>query len=368
MGTPYRTDHVGSMVRPGRLLDARDAFAAGRLSREALTQVENDCILEALALQRAAGISVLTDGEMRRDAYTTDQYDAIEGFAAAWPVVEQTRPDGTKVLVEMHNKPVVGKLRQLRRLCQHEASFLGAHAGGMYKLTMPTPVRPPAQAQRQVPAPYAAWDEVQQDLVGIFRDEMVALAREGVPFLQMDKVPTVYLNAEMRAGLQQRGIDPVASLAQEIAWENQCFDAVRREFPEVILAMHLCRGNRTGWTGGTGAYDLAAEQLFNGLHVDRFLLEYDTERAGGFEPLRHVPKDRIIMLGLVSTKTDRLESKDDLLRRIDEAGKFIDIDQLALGPQCGFQSAANRDGNSMTIDDQKRKLELIVETAREVWG
>jgi len=368
MPTPYRTDHVGSMVRPARLLDARDQFVAGKLSREALTQVEDGCILEALALQKAAGISVLTDGEMRRDAYTTDQYDAIEGFVDEWPIVEQTRPDGTKVMVEMHNKAVKGKLRQLRRLAQHEASFLGKHAGAIYKITMPTPVRAPGQAQQPIPTPYASWDEIQQDIVDIFRDEMVALAREGVPFLQLDKVPTVYLNAEMRAGLQQRGIDPVASLASEIAYENQCYDAVRREFPDVILAMHLCRGNRTGWVGGSGGYDLAAEQLFNDLHVDRFLLEYDTERAGGFEPLRFVPKGRTVMLGLLSTKTDRLESKDDLVRRIDEASKFIDVDQLALGPQCGFQSAANRDGASMTIDDQQRKLELIVETAREVWG
>jgi 5-methyltetrahydropteroyltriglutamate--homocysteine methyltransferase len=367
MPTPYRTDHVGSMVRPARLLDARDAFVAGKLSRGALTQIEDDCILEALALQKAAGISVLTDGEMRRDAYTTDQYDAIEGFVDEWPVVEQTRPDGTKVMVEMHNKAVKGKLRQVRRLAQHEASFLAKHAGGIYKTTLPTPARGPGQAQQKIPAPYAGWDEIQQDIVDIFRDEMVALAREGVPFLQMDKVPIVYLNAEMRAGLQQRGIDPVASLAREIAYENQCYDSVRREFPDVILAMHLCRGNRTGWVGGSGGYDLAAEQLFNDLHVDRFLLEYDSERAGGFEPLRFVPKGRIVMLGLLSTKTDRLERKDDLLRRIDEASKYIDVDQLALGPQCGFQSAANRDGASMTIDDQKRKLELIVETAREVW-
>jgi 5-methyltetrahydropteroyltriglutamate--homocysteine methyltransferase len=368
MATPYRTDHVGSMVRPERLLDARDAFFAGKLSREELTRVEDDCVLEALDLQRSVGIDVLTDGEMRRDAYTTDQYDAIEGFAADWPVVEQTRPDGSKVMVEMHTKRVVGKLRQKRRLAQHEAAFMQQHAGGVYKITMPTPVRSPAQVQQDVPAPYTSWDEVQQDIVDIFRDEMVALAREGMPFLQMDKVPTTYLNAEMRAGLQQQGIDPEAALAKEIAYENACFDAVRAEFPDVVLAMHLCRGNRTGWTGGSGAYDLAAEQLFTGLHVDRFLLEYDTERAGGFEPLRFIPRDRIVMLGLVSTKTNRLESKDDLLRRIDEASKFIPVEQLAIGPQCGFQSAANRDGANMTIDEERRKMELIVEVAREVWS
>ena len=368
MAIPFRTDHVGSMVRPERLLDARDRVQAGAMTHEELTQVEDECILEALDLQRGAGIDVLSDGEMRRDAYTTDQYDAIEGFADEWPVVEQTRPDGSKVQVEMHTKAVVGKLRQVRRLAQHEASFMQQHAGGVYKVTMPTPVRPPAQAQQEAPAPYTSWDEVQQDIVDIFRDEMVALAGEGVPFLQMDKVPTPYLNAEMRAGMQQRGIDPVAALAKEIAWENACFNAVRAEFPDIVLAMHLCRGNRTGWTGGSGGYDLAAEQLFNGLHVDRFLLEYDTERAGGFEPLRFVPEGRIVMLGLLSTKTNRLESKDDLLRRIDEASKFISVDQLAIGPQCGFQSAANRDGVNMTIDDQRRKMELIVEVAREVWG
>ena len=368
MAIPYRTDHVGSMVRPERLLDARDAFFSGKLSRDELARVEDECILDALELQRSAGIEVLTDGEMRRDAYTTDQYDAIEGFADEWPVVEQTRPDGTKVLVEMHNKRVTGKLRRVRRLAQHEASFMQQHAGGVYKVTMPTPVRPPAQIQADVPAPYNDWHEVQQDLVDIFRDEMLALAREGVPFLQMDKVPTVYLNAEMRAGLEQRGIDPEASLAGEIAYENACFDAVRAEFPDVVLAMHLCRGNRTAWAGGSGGYELGAEQLFTSLNVDRFLLEYDTERAGGFEPLRFVPRGRVVMLGLLSTKTNRLESKDDLLRRIDEASKFVPVEQLALGPQCGFQSAANRDGANMTIDEQRRKMELIVEVAREVWG
>ncbi|HEU0073253.1 MAG TPA: hypothetical protein VFS30_04510 [Dehalococcoidia bacterium] len=368
MAMPFRTDHVGSMVRPARLLDARDAFQAGKLTRDERTRIEDECILEALDLQRHVGIEVLTDGEMRRDAYTTDQYDAIEGFAAEWPVVEQTRPDGTKVMVEMHNKPIVGKLRQKRRLAQHEASFMQQHAGGAYKVTMPTPVWPPARREQDVPAPYTDIDEMQQDLVDIFRDEMVALAREGVPFLQMDKVPTVYLNAEQRAALQQRGIDPEASLAREIDNENACFDAVRAEFPDVVLAMHLCRGNRTAWAGGSGGYDLAAEQLFTGLHVDRFLLEYDSERAGGFEPLRFVPKDRVVMLGLLSTKTNRLESKDDLLRRIEEASKFIPVEQLAIGPQCGFQSAANRDGANMTIDEQRRKMELIVNVAREVWG
>jgi 5-methyltetrahydropteroyltriglutamate--homocysteine methyltransferase len=313
-------------------------------------------------------MQVLTDGELRRTAYTTDQYDAIEGFAREYPVVEQTRPDGVKVMVEMHTKPVIGKLRQVRRLAQHEAAFLHQNAGGLFKITMPTPVRSPYQAQKDIPAPYTSWDEIQADILQIFRDEMVALAGEGVRYLQLDKVPTNYLNADSRQDLKDRGIDPDESLAREIAQENGCYDAVRAAHPDVVLALHLCRGNRVGFGGGSGSYEAAAEMVFNQEHVDRFLLEYDTERAGGFEPLRFVPKDKTVMLGLVSTKTARLETKDDLLRRIEEASKHLPVEQLALGPQCGFQSAANRDGASMTIDDQRRKLELIAETAREVWG
>ena len=368
MATQLRVDHVGSLIRPARLLDARDAFAAGRIDRAELTRVEDECILEVLGLQNGAGVQVFTDGELRRTAYTTDQYDAIEGFAPAYPVVEQTRPDGTKVMVEMHTKPVEGKLRAVNRLARHEASFLKQHAPGVYKITMPTPVRNPLQIQPEIPAPYANWDEIQRDIVSIFRDEMVALAGEGVPYLQLDKVPTTYLNEQSRQALRDRGIDPDESLSGEIAYENTCYDAVRAQYPDVTLALHLCRGNRVGFGGGTGSYEAAAEMVFNQEHVDRFLLEYDTERAGGFEPLRFVPRGKVVMLGLVSTKTAQLEKKEALLRRIEEASKYLAVEQLALGPQCGFQSAANRDGANMTIDEQRRKLELIVETAHEVWG
>jgi 5-methyltetrahydropteroyltriglutamate--homocysteine methyltransferase len=356
------------LIRPARLLDAREAFKAGRIDRAELTRVEDDCILEALELQKSAGIPIFTDGELRRQAYTTDQYDAIEGFAPEYPIVEQTRPDGTTVMVEMHTKPVVAKLRQVKRLAEHEAAFLKQHAPGPYKITMPTPVRTPQQVQAQIPSPYATWDEIQHDIVDIFRDEMVALAGEGVSYLQLDKVPTVYLNEEMRQALKDRGVDPDQSLLREIAYENACFDAVRAQYPEVTLALHFCRGSRVGFSGGSGNYEAAAEMVFNEEHVDRFLLEYDTDRAGGFEPLRFVPRGKIVMLGLVSTKVAVLETKDDLLRRIDEASKYLPVEQLALGPQCGFQGAANRDGAHITIDDERRKLELIVETAQEVWG
>ena len=362
----YRTDHVGSLVRPERLLDARDAFQAGKIGHEELKKMEDDCILEALEMQRGIGVAVLTDGEMRRDSYTTDQYEAVEGFVDEYPFVEQTKPDGSKVMVEMHTKAVAGKLRQLRRLAEHESTFLIEHAPAPFKVTLPTPIRSASPLQPTPPAPYTSWDEVQQDVVDIFRGEMVALKNEGVRYLQLDKVITAYANDESRERMRARGVDPAKALEAEIARENACYDAVRGE--GMTLAMHLCRGNRMGWTGGVGSYEWPAERLFNDLHVDRFLLEFDTERAGGFEPLRFVPEGKVVMLGLVTTKSSRLEKQDDLLRRIDEASQFLPLEQLALGPQCGFQSAANRDGASMTIDDEKRKLELIVDTAGKVWG
>jgi 5-methyltetrahydropteroyltriglutamate--homocysteine methyltransferase len=204
-------------------------------------------------------------------------------------------------------------------------------------------------------------------VVEIFKGEMVNLAKEGVPYLQFDRVPTQYLTPESRERMKADGIDAEKQWLDELALENECYDAARAANPDIVLAMHYCRGNRVGFSGGAGGYDLIAESGFNQLHVDRFLLEFDTARAGGFEPLRHVPKGKTVMLGLVTTKSDVVEQKDDLLRRIDEASKFISIDQLALGPQCGFQSAANRDGASMGIDAEKRKMELIAEVAREVW-
>ena len=361
----YRTDHVGSLLRPERLLVAREAFKDGRMPLDELRAVEDECILEVFQRQRDIGIEVFSDGEFRRQSYTTDQYEAIEGFAAEYPKAPSTRPDGTVVTVQMHTKPVVGKLRQIRRLTEHESSFLLAHAPRPFKVTMPTPVRVPG-SQPTIPAPYASLAEINADITAIFRDEMAALADEGVTYLQLDKVPTRFVDPEAREAMLAQGLDPDEEFAAEVALENQCYDAARRE--GVTLAMHFCRGSRTWWQGGSGAYDAIAEQAFSGLHADRFLLEYDTERAGGFEPLRFVPKGKSVHLGLVSTKNGALEDQDDLLRRIDEASKHVDVDQLGIGPQCGFQGASERDGAHMTLDEQWRKLELIVDTARKVWG
>ena len=327
---PYRTDHVGSLLRPERLLVAREAFKAGRLPLEELRAVEDECILEVFQRQKDIGIEVFSDGEFRRQSYTTDQYEAIEGFAPEYPIVEATDPNGKMVTVQMHTKPVAGKLRQLRRLTEHESSFLLAHAPRPFKVTMPTPVRVPG-SQPSIPAPYASLAEINEDITAIFRDEMVALADEGVTYLQLDKVPTRFVDPEAREAMRAQGLDPDEEFVAEVALENRCYDAARRE--GVTLAMHFCRGSRTWWQGGSGAYDAIAEQAFGGLNADRFLLEYDTERAGGFEPLRFVPKGKSVHLGLVSTKNGALEDQDELLRRIDEASRHMDLDQLGIKGQ-----------------------------------
>ncbi len=339
VSTRFRTDAIGSLIRPPAVLAARAAFKAGRVSEAELRQTEDSAILEALQRQREIGIEVLTDGEMRRAAWMTEFSDAVGGFAADYPVVPIKRPDGTIEMVELHTKHVVGRLRQQRRLTAYEVPFLRAHTGdARFKITLPSPnvfgwgsFKPGATD----PA-YATREELHEDAIGILQREMQALVQE-----------------DRRHGL-----------AQDIAAENRCYDALPRH--QVVLGSHLCRGNRNSWGGLRGGYDAVAEQLFNELHVDRFLLEYDTERAGSFEPLRFLPKDKTVVLGLVTTKSAQLESADDLKRRIDEAARYCGLDQLAVSPQCGFFHG--EDDDTMTVEQQWQKLRLVVDTARDVWG
>ena len=238
----------------------------------------------------------------------------------------------------MHTKPVVGKLRKLRRLTAHESSFLLQHAPRPFKVTMPTPIRP---NQPTIPAPYTSLQEIQEDITAIFRDEMAALADEGVTYLQLDKVPTRFVDPEAREAMRARGVDPDAEFAAEVALENSCYDAARRE--GITLAMHFCRGSRLWWQGGSGPYEAIAEQAFVGLHADRYLLEYDSAKAGGFEPLRFVPKEQVRAPGARQHQDPRAGGPGTLLRRIDEASEYIDWTSLASDP-----SAASRGRQSAT--------------------
>jgi 5-methyltetrahydropteroyltriglutamate--homocysteine methyltransferase len=204
------------------------------------------------------------------------------------------------------------------------------------------------------------------DCLPIVDKEVHALVDEGAAYIQLDFGFAAYVNDTQLDAMRQQGLDPEQELAGDIAAENSIYDTLPRD--RVTLGIHICRGNRTAWGGGVGSYEWLSERLFRDLHVDRFVLEYDSDRAGGFEPLRHVPEGKVVALGLVTTKSPQLESQETLLRRIDEAARYCPIERLALCPQCGFQSSALRDGAFMTMDDERRKLELIVDTARKVWG
>ena len=363
----FRTDHVGSLTRPDLLLDVRDSYHAGRIGRDELVNAEDAAILDALAMERNIGIDILSDGEMRRDAWMTGFSAAVEGFVTDYAPVEQRKPDGTIVLVIGHHKPVRERLKQVSRFTEHEVAFMNEHAPGPFKITMPSPSGIARSGYLPGISNYAypTREELQHDLVEIISAEMLQLTSEGVAYIQLDMGFSVYVINERFEEFERAGSNPEYELQRDIAADNLCYDLLP---PTIIRAMHLCRGSRTSWSGGIGGYDWLAERLFDQLHVDRFLLEYDTERAGGFEPLRFMPKGKVAVLGLVSSKAPGLEKQEALLRRIDEASKFCPIDQLALSPQCGFQGAADRDGAHMTIEEQRRKLELVVETAHKIWG
>lgn len=365
MTTPYRADQVGSLLRPPALLEARAAHAAGRLPAEALREAEDRAILDALARQRAAGIDVLTDGEYRRGAFLTDLHDAVEGFVSERVVLEWHGPGGG---AEGSVAPVVGgRLRPRRLLTRHEADFLAAHAGAPYKIAVPMPSQLAAVGYKPgvTDRAYPTRAELLADFTALIRREVEALIAAGVPYVQMDApFYTYYADPAMRDRLRAVGLDPDQAFEDAVAADTACLAGLDR--PGTLLATHLCRGNsRSRWIA-EGGYDQIAEKLFGTLPVDAYLLEYDSPRAGDFAPLRFVPRDKTVVLGLVTTKEPELESQEALQRRIDEAARYLPLDNLALSPQCGFASTAQ--GNLLTPDEQWRKLELVVSTARRVWG
>ena len=383
MTTSYRADHVGSLLRPPEVLEAHVAHAQQRLSPDELRQVEDRAILLALDLQRQAGLDVFSDGEYRRSSWAGDFPAAVDGYVAAeLPIAYQWRmPDGTlreapsagAGLAGTESAPrltdrVVGeRLRQKHRLTAHESAFLKQHAPGPYKVTLPAASYVVARGYKPgvTTRVYPTRADLVRDVVKIVQAEVQALAAEGVPYIQLDKphYPD-YIDAGRREQWRAIGIDVAAALREDIEGDNACLEGIDRQ--RVTLATHICRGNaRSAWHT-QGGYEPIAEQVFGGLQVDRFLLEYDTDRAGGFEPLRFIPKGKTVVLGLVTTKQGALESQDVLLRRIEEASRYVPVENLALSPQCGFASVEQ--GNLLSWDDQRRKLELVADTARKVWG
>ncbi len=364
MGAPYRADHVGSLLRPPELLEARRTAAT---DPERLRAIEDRQILRVLTKQQELGFDVFNDGELRRRNFMSDFTDAVEGFDHGDAVARTWQAGGAKAPVSSVTGIVTAKLRQLRRLTAHELPFLRRHSPGAIKMTLPSATQFPAIAYKRgvTDRVYPSHSALLWDVVAIMKAEVQALVAEGVQYVQIDAPRySYYVDPKWRDHIRtEMGLEPDAALDEAIRADNTCLEGARR--PGLTLAIHLCRGNNRSHWYAEGGYDPIAEKLFGTLQVDRFLLEYDDERSGTFEPLRLVPRGKTVVLGLVSSKRPQLEAKRDLIRRIEEAARYVPLEHLALSPQCGF--ASTMEGNLLPEEDQWAKLRLVVETTREVW-
>jgi 5-methyltetrahydropteroyltriglutamate--homocysteine methyltransferase len=358
----FHSDVVGSLLRPGYLKDARERHEAAKLGDAEFKKVEDRAVDEAVSLQERVGLDVLTDGEMRRYAFYGHLIDAVEGFDkyGGWAIPFRDEK-GEKLVLQ--RPVVVSKLRRKRPLCAEEFTYLRARTKKPAKTTMISAQQAAAYYDAQKSS--AAYPNVEaylSDLVDILRDEVEELIRLGCAYIQIDSPQyTALLDPDLREGYRKRGNDPDRLLDLSIEMDN----AVIGHHPGITFGLHLCRGNNQSKFYAAGDYG-PITKVFQRTRFDRFLLEYDDERSGGFEPLRQVPEDRTVVLGLVSSKKPALETKSELKQRIDSAAKFVSLDRLALSPQCGF--ASTMEGNLVTQEHQELKLKLVVDTAREVWG
>ena len=366
---PFRADHVGSLIRPEALIDARAAAQQDATARGELVRVQHAAIREVVRLQQEIGLALATDGEFNRQSWQRDFLLKIGNV----------KPTAAKLTVRFHSAAgtrdhappslqVVGKLSRPDGIFVDDFAFLASvvPAGVTAKLTIPSPTIVHFRGGREAidKRAYPEMDAFYADLAAVYRAEIRDLARAGCRYLQIDEVNLAYLcDPELRRQVANIGEDP-DSLPKTYAG---LLNAVIAERPaDMTVCMHLCRGNFAGAWIAEGGYEPVAELLFNEIGVDGYFLEYDSLRAGDFAPLRFLPKGKIAVLGLVTTKSPNMESKDELKRRLDAASRHAPIEQLALSPQCGFSSGIG--GNAMTIDDEIKKLSLVVETAREVWG
>ena len=374
-----RTDVVGSLLRPAGWLQARARFDAQEISSAALEDIELACVRELVALQESIGLDVVTDGEIGRLNFQDSFGLAVSGFDAAPETlqVHQRRAAGGGPLRRWdipdlahtgtaisHRRPTVARLGLANNVALAEYKRTQAVAKKPVKVSLIGPDRILQRFDHQASkAVYPDMDAFCADVVALERQMIAELVEAGCRYVHIDAPGfTAYADPPSLAAMRARGEDPATNFARSIAAEAD----VVRGFEDVTFGIHLCRGNQRSMWHREGTYDAVAERLFNELPHDRFLLEYNLPRAGGFEPLRYMPKGKIVVLGLVSTKVPELKLVDDLRRRIDAAAKFVPFEQLALSPQCGF--ASDVVGNLISEDDQKRKLERVVETARQVWG
>jgi 5-methyltetrahydropteroyltriglutamate--homocysteine methyltransferase len=357
-----RSEVIGSLLRPARLTTARERLDRGEMTPAEFKQVEDACVDSAIELQERSGVDVITDGEMRRYAFYGHLIDSLEGFdkEGGWGIAFR---DESGEELTLPRPVVVEKLRWKRSMCAEEWTYFRARTGHPGKTTMLSVQQAAAYYDpKKSSGAYPSRDAYLADVVDVSRREIAELARLGCTYVQIDAPQyAALLDPKLREGFRERGADPDRLLASSIEMDN----AVIADHPGMTFGIHICRGNNQSKFYAEGGYEPIA-QVLTGTKFDRFLLEYDDQRSGGFEVLKRVPQDRVVVLGLVTTKKPRLESKEELLGRIREAARYIDEERLALSPQCGF--ASTWQGNKVTEEDQRKKLELVAETAREAWS
>jgi 5-methyltetrahydropteroyltriglutamate--homocysteine methyltransferase len=375
-----RNDVVGSLLRPAKLKQARISYDEGRLSAAELRGIEDQCIRDAVRLQEEAGLAIVSDGEYRRLNFQDSFGESVSGFDAGRPSLKfyESRVEGSSPLQRWEipeqgehkstavaqRRPVVEKLRLSHNTPLEEYRFVSQVAQPPAKVTLIGPDRISQRFDWQnSSAVYPNMDEFMADVVRVEREMIAALVDAGCRYIQIDAPGyTAYVDKPSLDAMRARGENPDENFSRSLRADNAVLDG----FDNVTFGIHLCRGNQRSMWHREGTYDEIAERLLNELKHDRFLFEYDTPRAGGFEPLRFLPKGKIIVLGLVSTKVPQLETVEELKRRIDQASQYAPLEQIAISPQCGFSSDVV--GNLISEDDQKRKLAVVAETSRQVWG
>lgn len=363
---PFRAEHIGSLLRPPALQQAREDKARGKMTPAELRQIEDRCIADAVRLQEDVGLQGVTDGEFRRTFFHIDFLQKLDGVEVEGGIPIKFHSADGEVDFAPPRLTVSGKLRHLEPIQEADFNYLDSVATRYPKVCIPSPTMVHFRGGREAIS-RSAYPDMEQffaDLAQCYRDELASLARAGCRYVQLDDTNLAYLcDDDMRRGARERGEDP-DELPRTYA--RLINDSIAGRHPDMTIGIHLCRGNfKSAWVA-EGGYEPVAEVLFNELDVDGFFLEYDDYRSGSFEPLRFVPPGKRVVLGLLTTKRGTLEKKAELRRRIDEAAQFVDMDQLCLSPQCGFSSTA--DGNAITEAEQTAKLRMVVSVANEVWS
>jgi 5-methyltetrahydropteroyltriglutamate--homocysteine methyltransferase len=362
---PFRADHVGSFLRPQYLLEAREKRARGEIGAAELRKVEDQAIAEVIKFQEDVGLEAITDGEFRRTYFHIDFLEQLSGVAVEIPETV-LKADGTKQLAPPVMR-VVDKVRHGKNIQLADFEYLKSRTRRTPKVTIPSPTMLHFRGGRggisQKHYPQLEPD-FYEDVANAYGEELQSLSKAGCRYVQMDDTNLAYLcDEKMREAARARGDDPNELPHRYAQFINR---VVTKKPAGMTLAVHLCRGNFMSTWAAQGGYEPVAEALLSEMNVDAYFLEYDDKRSGDFRPLRFLPKGKIVVLGLITTKLGELEKKDDIKRRIDEAAKFAPLEQLALSPQCGFSSTVH--GNKIAVEAQRAKLNLVIETAREVWG